>query len=89
MDKQRETTSGHFFEDMKKTRAQFKLALRYCKDNIEVMKANFCGQRLLDTDPHKFQRNIHKISNSKVNTHVTSVAGVSGKHSVVHVEKLF
>ena len=32
---------------MKKTRAQFKLALRYCRQNVEEMKANACAQGLL------------------------------------------
>ena len=49
---------------MKTSRAQFKLALRYCKANVEEMKANACAESLFDTDPKKFWNNVHKVSNS-------------------------
>ena len=45
--------SGFYFENMKTSRAQFKLALRYCKTNVEEMKANACAESLFDTDPQK------------------------------------
>ena len=34
------------FEDMKKTRAVFKLALRYCKNHIDQIKADRCAEEL-------------------------------------------
>jgi len=33
---------------MKRTRALFKLALRYCRNHIEKQKADVCGERLYD-----------------------------------------
>ena len=85
---------GYYFDNMKKTRAQFKLALRYCRQNVEEMKANACAQGLLDFDPQKFWKNVNKISNSNVNAHVTSLGGVSGQHNIAdvwknHFEKLY
>ena len=85
---------GYYFENMKLSRARFKLALRYCKDISEEMKANACAEGLLVTDPHKFWTNVNKISNSKANVHVASVGGASGKQDVAdmwknHFEKLY
>jgi len=37
---------GYYFENMKQSRAHFKLALEYCRDNVEEMKANACAQKL-------------------------------------------
>ena len=86
--------SGFCFENMKTSRAQFKLALRYCKANVEEMKANACAESLFDTDPKKFWNSVHKTSNSKANVHVVSVGGVSGSSNVAdmwkdHFEKLY
>ena len=58
------------------------------------MKANACAQGLLDTDPQKFWRNVHKTSNSKANAHVLSVGGASGQRDIAdmwktHFEKLY
>jgi hypothetical protein len=45
------------FEQMKKTRAFFNFALRYCK----IMKADACDESLLFNDYHKFWENVYKI----------------------------
>jgi len=37
-----------FFDCMKRTRAVFKLAVRYCKNNIEQMKADACAEGLIN-----------------------------------------
>ena len=85
---------GYCFENMKQTRAHFKLALRHCRDNVEEMKANACAEALFDTEPHKFWQNVNKISNSKANAHVVSVGGVAGQIDIAdmwrqHYEKLY
>ena len=85
---------GYYFDTMKQTRAQFKLALRYCRDNVEATRADACAQKVFDTDPHRFWRNVQKFSNSKANAHVVSVGGVTGEHNVAemwkdHFEKLY
>ena len=47
---------------MKKTRAQFKLVLRYFRENVEEMKANACAQGLLDFDPQKFGKMLIRLA---------------------------
>ena len=49
---------------MTRTRAVFKLALRYCKQHEEELKANACAENLFDNDPRKFWNNVYKMSNS-------------------------
>jgi len=45
---------GYYFESMKRTRATFKLAVRYCKNNIEQIKADACAVSVLAKDCRKF-----------------------------------
>lgn len=85
---------GHYFDDMKRTRALFKLALRYCKNHIEEMKADACAESLYDKDCRKFWNCVYKISNNKASSHVDTVGGVNGPHNVAnlwkdHFEKLY
>ena len=53
---------GPYFENMKRTRALFKLALRYCKNNVEQLKADACAESLLDNDCRKFWNNVIKVA---------------------------
>ena len=48
---------------MKRNRAIFKLALRYCRNHIEEMKADACAESLLNKDVRKFWDSVYKISN--------------------------
>jgi len=45
---------------MKKTRATFKLALRFCKQHEKQMKADACASSFDDPDPRKFWKNVYK-----------------------------
>jgi len=45
---------GFYFDNMKRTRAVFKLALRYCMNHVEELKADVCAESLFDKDPRKF-----------------------------------
>jgi len=45
-----ESKSGYYFNKMKRTRALFKLALRYCRNHIEELKADACAGSLFDQD---------------------------------------
>jgi hypothetical protein len=85
---------GPYFDAMKTTRAKFKLALRYCRNNIEQLKADACAESLYDKDATKFWSNVYKISNNKSSNHVITVNGASGARDVaemwrVHFEKLY
>ena len=84
---------GYTFEIMKKTRAAFKLALRFCKRHEEQMKADACADSLGDPDPRKFWKNVYKNSNNKAVSHVFSVGGATGRDNITsmwktHFEKL-
>jgi len=52
---------GYYFDAMKRTRAVFKLALRYCRNNIEQLKADACAESLYDKDATKLWNNVYKI----------------------------
>jgi len=85
---------GPYFENMKRTRALFKLALRYCKNNVEQLKADACAESLLDNDNRKFWNQVYKISNNKSTSYVNSVGGVTGSSDIAdmwkkHFEKLY
>lgn len=72
---------------MKRTRAVFKLALRYCRNHVEELKADACAESLFDKDPHKFWKSVYKMSNSKVACHVNSIGGATGPQNVVDMWK--
>ena len=73
---------GHHFDVMKRTRALFKLALRYCKNHIEELRADACAESLFDKDSRKFWNNVYKVSNNKASSHVNSVGGATGPQDV-------
>ena len=73
---------GTLFDNMKRNRAIFKLALRYCRNHIEEMKADACAESLLNKDARKFWDSVYKISNAKASAHVNSIGGVTGSVDV-------
>jgi exonuclease III len=86
--------SGYYFENMKRSRAVFKLALRYCREHVDELKADACAESLFDKDCRKFWNNVYKISNKKASCHINSVGGASGPMAVVnmwktHFEKIY
>ena len=90
----RRPKSGYVFEYMRKTRAVFKLAVRYCKNNIEQMKADACAEGLIDNDCNKFWRNVHKMSNSRATNLANCVGGSVGAENITkmwkqHFDNLF
>jgi hypothetical protein len=85
---------GHYFDKMKQTRALFKLALRYCKNHIEELKANACADSMFDKDSRKFWNNVYKVSNNKSSCHVNNVGGATGSQNIAdmwktHFEQLY
>ena len=85
---------GCYFDNMKKTRALFKLVLRYCRNHIEQLKADACAENIYDKDCRKFWSNVYKVSNNKATSHVDNVGGATGPKDVtnmwkVHFEKLY
>ena len=78
---------GISFESMKRSRAVFKLAVRYCKNNIEQMKADACADSLSDKDAIKFWRRVQKMSNNTGTNFASCVGGCSGVDDVTEMWK--
>ena len=78
---------GYYFDCMKRSRAVFKLALRYCSNHLEQLKADACAESLFDKDPRKFWNSVYKLSNSKASCHISSIGGACGAESVANMWK--
>ena len=72
---------------MRKTRAVFKLALRYCQNHIGEMRADACAECLFDSDSRKFWKNVHKMCNNRATCYVNSVGGAVGPVNVTNMWK--
>jgi len=79
---------GAIFEAVKRTSAVFKLALRYCKNNIETMRADACPESLLHNYVHKFWNIVYKTSNNKAASHVININGCCGSQNVCNMWKM-
>ena len=85
---------GALYDDMRRTRARFKLSLRHCQQHIDEMKADACANSVFDKDARKFWRNVHRMSNAKTTTNVITVGGKVGSSEIAnmwkhHYEKLY
>ena len=66
---------GFSFVLMNKTRAAFKLALRYCKQHEDMMRADSYARSLSSKDFKSFWSGIHKNSNAKAAQYANVVGG--------------
>ena len=73
---------GPVFMLMSRTRAAFKLALRYCKDHEVMMQANAHAKSLSGKDFKGFWNGINKQNNAKSTKHATVVNGCSDVDSI-------
>jgi len=85
---------GYCFESMKRTRATFTLAVRYCKNNIEQIKADACAVSMLDKDSRKFWNSVYRMNNIKANKNIVNVGGAVSAQNIaklwkVHFSKLY
>jgi len=79
---------------MRKTRAQFKLALRYCKQNEEMLCADMLASSVFHKQYDKFWQSVRKCNNGKATKHVQMVDGCTGDMAIAdrwrcHYEKLY
>lgn len=86
--------SGIWFDNMCRSRAKFKLALRYCRQHVEVMKADACANSVFDKDTNRFWHDVYKISNVKATQAANVVDGIVGDTDITamwqqHFEKLY
>ena len=77
---------GYEFELMKRTRAKFKLALRYCKFNEEMFRCNALARDFLSKS-EDFWRKVRKSGNRKMTKFSNSVNGASGDEAIVAMWK--
>jgi hypothetical protein len=86
--------SGETFIRMSRARATFKLALRYCRQHEDQMRADACAKSLDLCDTKGFWNKVRKASNGKATKYASSVAGVSGDDAIasmwrVHFNSLY
>jgi len=67
---------------MKRTRAQFKLALRFCKQHEDTVRTNMYARSLTDKDYNKFWSDIRKSGNDRYTLHASSVRGCNGDSAI-------
>lgn len=78
---------GYEYLSMKKTRAQFKLSLRYCKQHEDMVRADACANSLSAKDYLKFWNSVRKSNNNNATQHAVSVGGCSGDTNVTEMWK--
>ena len=78
---------GFLFSRMQKTTATFKLALRYCRQNEQQLRADACASSLSSKDPTKFWESIKKVSNSKATKYASTIGCVSGEEQITETWK--
>ena len=83
---------GHIYDNMRVTRAHFKYALRFVKNQKDMARADSLAEDLSDQDVDGFWKTMHKMNNC--NTILANVIdGVSGPDSIAshwkqHFDKL-
>ena len=81
--------TGYVCEAMKRTRAQFKLALRYCRNHEEMLRNNALARDFLNKNDkgNNFWKNIKRATSSKMTCNATTVGGVTGDDNVANMWK--
>jgi len=80
---------GVLFDDMQKSQAKFKLALRYCREHVDEMKADACANAVFDKDAKRFWHEVYKLSNVKATTNVSTIAGKVGDRQIADMWKQY
>jgi exonuclease III len=74
--------TGAVFIRMSRSRAQFKLALRYCRQHEDQLRADACAKSLDFHDSKSFWNNVKKINCNKATKYAISVGGVTGDDKI-------
>ena len=74
---------------MKRTRARFKLALRYCQQHENMLRAektaDACVNSLADNDFRGFWKTVRNSNNAKATKFATSVGGCTGESNIAEM----
>jgi len=79
--------TGAVFEHMSRCRARFKLALRFCRQHEEQLKADACAKSLHLGEGGRFWQNVKCISNGKATKYDNCVADVTGDNNIAEMWK--
>jgi len=70
---------------MKRTRARFKLALRYYRQHENMIRADACASSLADDDFQGFWKNVRNSNSAKATKFATSVSGCTGETNIAEM----
>ena len=70
---------------MQRTRAQVKLAIRYCKQHEDTIRADMYANALADKNYNKIWSVIRKSGNDRSTLHASSVGGCSGDDNITEM----
>lgn len=70
------------FSSMSRSRASFKLVLRYCRQHDDQLQADACAKALDSNDAKQFWNNVKKINSNKATKYAMCVGGVSGEENI-------
>jgi len=73
---------------MRRTRATFKPACRYCKQHVHEIRADAGANSIQSRDAKTFWRNVSKVYNSKATNNVNSIGNAVGDSEVVEMWKI-
>lgn len=74
--------SGVVFTRMSRSRASFKLALRYCRQHEDQLRADACAKSLNLRDSKSFWNNVKKVNCDKATKYANCVGGISGDENI-------
>jgi len=63
---------------MQRTRAQFKLSLRYCKQHEDMLCADALATAVSDRDYRQFWNKVHKTNNGRATKYSDTIYGCAG-----------
>ena len=74
--------TGAVFTRMSRSRASFKLALRYCKQHEDQLRADACARSLNLHNSKSFWNNVKKVNCNAATKYASSVGGVCGDKNI-------
>jgi len=85
---------GPVFILMNKTRASFKLAVRYCRQHEDMIRADILANSIVDKEYRAFWKHVHNQQKGKAVNHAAVVGGCAGEKEIAkmwghHFEQLY
>ena len=74
--------SGELFSHMRRSRAEFKRALRFCRQHEEQLKLNTCELSYDSKDPKAFWNAVYRAGNSAVKNNVVNKGNAYGDNDI-------